>query len=409
MTKTIAQRGGWKGALVIKSNLVKVAVIGTAAAVFPILGAGSAFGDYAPQPGDIVGIGGDTPQYAVDFALNGDAVGDAGFDQQATVNRVVSFFATPDSNGRSAYTDSVTTNAPSTSLFPTDVLRAGTTPTPRVSSSGNSISALLADTGTTEQINFISSASEPTATQQSTAGTNGWGFLHVVRIATDSVQVVADNTTNAPAGLSVAELLNIYNGTYTTWNQIPGNTSGSTDAIIPLIPPSGSSVNKTFLADLKTANGGTAPTLAATVKTVEQNDPTAITGASTPADAIVPFSTGRLNLWNSSYFHSPNSGTWALPQNLAVLTPGVKFLNGATPDSGTAYNSPISDYIIFRQSDATSTTPLEPGGTKNWVQTLFSDPSAPTTPFFARATGQTLLAAAGVTPSYDDLGDVSSG
>ncbi len=393
----------------IKSNLVKVAVIGTAAAVFPILGAGSAFGDYAPQPGDIVGIGGDTPQYAVDFALNGDAVGDAGFDQQATVNRVVSFFATPDSNGRSAYTDSVTTNGPSTSLFPTDVLRAGTTPTPRVSSSGNAISALLADTGSTEQINFISSASEPTAAQQSTAGTNGWGFLHVVRIATDSVQVVADNSTNAPAGLSVAELLNIYNGTYTTWNQIPGNTSGSTDAIIPLIPPSGSSVNKTFLADLKTANGGTAPTLAATVKTVEQNDPTAITGASTPADAIVPFSAGRLNLWNSSYFHSPNSGTWALPQNLAVLTPGVKFLNGATPDSGTAYNSPISDYIIFRQSDATSTTPLEPGGTKNWVQTLFSDPSAPTTPFFARATGQTLLAAAGVTPSYDDLGDVSSG
>jgi hypothetical protein len=94
---------------------------------------------------------------------------------------------------------------------------------------------------------------------------------------------------------------------------------------------------------------------------------------------------------------------------LPVLTPGVKFLNGAAPDSGTPYSSPISDYIIFRQSDATSTTPLEPGGTKNWVQTLFSNPSAPTSPFFARATGQTLLAAAGVSPSYSDLGDVSSG
>jgi ABC-type phosphate transport system substrate-binding protein len=392
-----------------KTNFFKVAVISAAAASFPLLGSGAAFADYAPQPGDIVGIGGDTPQYAVDFALNGDALGDAGFDQQATVNRVVSFFATPDSNGRSAYTDSVTTNAPSTSLFPTDVLRAGTTPTPRVSSSGSSISALLADTGSTEQINFISSASEPTAAQQGTSGTDGWGFLHVVRIATDSVQIVADNTTHAPAGLSVAELLGIYNGTFTTWNQLPGNSSGSTDPIIPLIPPSGSSVNKTFLADLKTANGGTAPTLAGTVKTVEQNDPSALTGASTPADAILPFSTGRLNLWNSSYFHSPNSGTWALPSLLPALTPGVKFLNGVAPDSGTPYTSPISDYIIFRQSDATSATPLEPGGTKNWVQSLFSNPSAPTTPFFARATGQTLLAAAGVTPSYNDLGDVSSG
>ena len=395
-----------------KIHLMRVAVIGAAAAAFPLLGASQAFGDYAPQPGDVVGIGGDTPQYAVDFALNGDAVGDAGFDQQATVNRVVSFFATPDSNGRSAYTNSVTTGVASTSLFPTDVLRAGTTPTPRVSSSGNAITALLADTGTTEQINFISSASEPTAAQQSAAQTDGWGYLHVVRIATDSVQIVADNTTNAPPGLSAAELLGIYTGQYTTWNALPGNSGGSTDAILPLLPPSGSSINKTFLADLKTANGGTAPTLAGTVKTVEQNDPNAITAASTPADAIIPFSAGRLNLWNSSYFHSPNSGTWLLPQNLPVLTPGVKFLNGTTPDSGsggTAYASPISDYVIFRQSDASLATPLEPGGTKNWVQTLFSNPSAPTTPFFARATGQTLLQAAGVTPAYSDLGDVSSG
>jgi ABC-type phosphate transport system substrate-binding protein len=392
-----------------KSNLLRVAVVGAAATVLPLVGATQAFGDYAPQPGDIVGIGGDTPQYAIDFALNGDAVGDAGFDQQATVNRVVSFFATPDSNGRSAYTDSVTTNAASTSLFPTDVLRSGTTPSPRVSSSGSSISALLADSGATEQINFISSASEPTAAQQTTAQGRGWGFLHVVQVASDSVQFVGSTATNAPAGLSTAEVLGIYNGTFTTWNQLPGNSGGSTDAIIPLIPPSGSSVNKTFLADLKTANGGTAPTLAGTVKTVEQNDPSAITSSTTPADAIVPFSTGRLNLWNSSYFHSPNSGTWALPTTLPVLTPGVKFLNGATPDSGSPYTSPISDYIIFRQSDATLTTPLEPGGTKNWVQTLFSNPSAPTTPFFARATGQTLLDAAGVTASYNDLGDVSSG
>ena len=409
MTTHIAKREGLKGRHVKKSSILRVAVIGAALAVIPLGGAGQAFGDYAPQPGDIVGIGGDTPQYAVDFALNGDAVGDAGFDQQATVNRVVSFLATPDSNGRSAYTDSVTTNAPSTSLFPTDVLRSGTTPTPRVSSSGASIAALLADTGSSEQINFISSASEPTAAQQSTAQGHGWGFLHVVQIATDSVQIVGSSATHAPVGLSVAELLGIYNGTFTTWNQLPGNSSGSTDAIIPLIPPSGSSVNKTFLADLKTANGGTAPTLAGAVKTVEQNDPSAITGATTPADAIVPFSTGRLNLWNSSYFHSPNAGTWSLPSTLPVLTPGVKFLNGTTPDSGSPYTSPISDYVIFRQSDATSTTPLEPGGTKNWVQTLFSNPSAPTTPFLARATGQTLLAASGVTPAYNDLGNVSNG
>ena len=99
--------------------------------MFPLVGAGQAFGDYAPQPNDIVGVGGDTPQYAVDFALNGaPTTGAAGFDQDATVNRVVSFLATPDANGRSAYTNSVSTGAPSTGLDPTDVLRAGTTATP---------------------------------------------------------------------------------------------------------------------------------------------------------------------------------------------------------------------------------------------------------------------------------------
>jgi ABC-type phosphate transport system substrate-binding protein len=391
-----------------KNQFVKLAVIGVAASVFPLVGAGQAFGDYAPQPNDIVGVGGDTPQYAVDFALNGaPTTGAAGFDQDATVNRVVSFLATPDANGRSAYTNSVSTGAASTGLDPTDVLRAGTTATPRVSSSGAAISALLADTGTTENINFISSASEPTSGNQTTAANNGWGYLHTVEIGTDSVQIVADTTTNAPTGLSIAELLGIYNGTYTTWNALPDNGSGSTATILPEIPPSGSSIYKTFIADLTTANGGTAPTLAGDVKTVEQNDPTTVTGSSSPANAIVPFSSGRLNLFNNGYFkNSGQTTTWGLPSSFTSISPGVKFLNGATPDSGTAYDSPITDYIIFRESDATSTTPLEPGGTKNWVQTLFSDPGG-TAPYFDKAAGQALLAAAGITPIYNDLGDVN--
>ena len=168
-------------------------------------------------------------------------------------------------------------------LNPTDVLRAGTFPVQRVQSSGAAIAALLADTSNPEVINFVFSASEPTAAQQSQASTNGWGYLHVVEIGTDSVQIAADSAgTNAPAGLSAAELLGIYTGTYTTWNQLPGNSGGSSAAIIPLIPPSGSSIYKTFLADLKTANGNVTPTLSASVKTVEQNDPTAITGAFEP-------------------------------------------------------------------------------------------------------------------------------
>jgi ABC-type phosphate transport system substrate-binding protein len=381
-----------------------VGLVGLATALVPVLGSARAFADYGPQPGDVIGVGGDTPQFAGDFLSNGDTLGDAGFNSAGAYNRLVTFDATADGNARNAYTNNVTTGANSVALNPTDVLRAGTSPVQRVSSSGAGIGALLADTSSPEIINFTLSASLPTPAQQTQAGNQGWGYLHVVEIGTDSVQVAVDQAaTNAPAGLSVADLLGIYTGTYTKWNQLPGNSGGSSDTIIPLLPPSSSSVYKSFLADLTTANGGSTPTLSAAVKTVEQNDPTAVTGATTPADALVPFSAARLNLWTSGYFHNPAT---VFPGSPTPLAPGIKLLNGA-PGDGTVYDSPITDYVIFRQSDATISTPMEPGGSKNWVQTLFSDPGG-SAPLVAKSSGQALIAAAGVTPVYNDLGNVHS-
>ncbi len=386
------------------TRILRLGLVGAAAVALPVVCAGQAFADYAPQPNDIVGVGGDTPQFAVDFVLNGDTSGDLGLNATATVNRVVDFDATADGNARSSYTDSVTTGLPSAALNPTDVLRAGTVPVQRIQSSGAAITALLADTGSPAKINYVFSASLPTVAQQSTAGTNGWTYLHVVEIATDSIGVAADTTTNAPTGLSAVDLVGIYKGTYTTWNQIPGNSGGSSATIIPEIPPSTSSVYKTFVTALKTANGGTAVTLGGDVKTVEQNDPTAITGSTSPANAIVPFSNGRLALWNDGYFHSP---TTVFPGSSSPLTPGVSLLGGAVPGGGTVYSSPITDYIIYRQSDANDGTAFEPGGTHNWVKSLFSDPTGPP-PYFKLAAAQTLLAASGVTPNYVDLGNVHS-
>ncbi len=383
---------------------LRIGLVGLIASGLTLMTAAPAWADYAPQPGDVVGVGGDTPQFALQFGADGDYLGDAGFNAAGAYNRLVTFNATADANGRSAYAQGSTEKNP-VALNPTDVLRAGTYPVQRVSSSGASLTALLADKGATEVINFIFSSSEPTSAQQTTAGSNGWGYLHVVQIGKDSVEIAADDTTNAPSGLSTAELLGIYTGEYTTWNSLPGNSSGSGNTIIPLIPPSTSSIYKTFIADLKTANGGTAPTLAASVQTVEQNDPTAVTGASSPADAIVPFSAARLNLWNDDYFHNPAT---SFPGSSSPLSPGVSLLTATAPDASSAYSSPINDYIIFRQSDASSTAAMEPGGARNWVETLFSNPGG-SEPFFEKSAGEALIAASGVTPFYDDLGDVSSG
>jgi len=378
----------WLGAAALLTLFVSTAV--------------SAHADYAPSATDVVGVGGETPQYNVDFGADGDTNGDLGYNAANNVNKLVSIDATADSNGRAAYAQFSTESAPK-ALNPTVVLRAGTFPVQRITSTGGGYSAILADTGSIQKINFTRAASLPTAANQTTAQNNGWGFLHVVQIGTDPLQVVAASTTNAPAGLSTAELIGIYKGTYLHWNELPGNSSGSTNAILPLIPPSSSSINKTFLADLKAANGGTAITLGSNVITVEQNDPGAVTGATSPADAIVPFSIGRLNLWNSGYFHNPAT---AFPGGSA-LQPGVKALTGSAPDGAAFYNDTNGLYVTFRQSDATSSSPWQPGSTKNWVQTLFSDTNG--TPFFKKPAGQALVAAAGGIPGYNDLGNVSAG
>jgi ABC-type phosphate transport system substrate-binding protein len=383
---------------------LRIGVTGLVVAGAALLATGVASADYAPQPGDIVGVGGDTPQFALQFLSDGNSSGLSGFNATVPFNRLTTFNATADGNARSAYANGSTLASP-VALNPTVVLRAGTAPVQRVSSSGAALTALLADTSSPETINFIFSSTLPTAAQQ-TAVASSWGFLHVVEFGTDAVKIAANTTTNAPSGLSITELLGIYTGTITSWNLLPGNSGGSTDSIIPLLPPSSSAIYKTFLADLKTANGGIAPTLTASVKTVEQNDPSAITTATTPADAIVPFSNARYNLWTTSggYFHNPAT---AFPGGSA-LSPGIQLLAGTPGDAKPLYSSVVKDYVIFRQSDASLATPMEPGGTRNWIQTLFSNGTG-TAPLVASASGQALIAAAGVTPLYNDLGNVSSG
>ena len=241
-------------------STIKVGLVGLIAVSGSLVAGGVASADYAPQAGDIVSVGGDTPQFELSFLANGDFNGNAGFNSSGAFNRLVPFDATADANGRSAYANGSTLGTP-INLNPTVIYRAGTYPVQRNSSSGNALNALLADTN--GYINFISSTTLPTGAQQTAAGNKGWGFLHVVQIADDAVKIATTSTTNAPANLSIDNLLKIYTGVYTKWSDIPGNSGGSGDTIIPLLPPTSSAIYKSLLADLKTANGNVTPTLTA--------------------------------------------------------------------------------------------------------------------------------------------------
>jgi ABC-type phosphate transport system substrate-binding protein len=355
----------------------------------------SAQADSAPQPSDVVGIGSDTVQYLVDFGADGDTLGDGGYNSAGNLNRLYSFDATPDANARAGYLNG-STNTTLKALNPTIVLRAGTSPILRPNGSGAGISALLADTA--GEISYVRSSRPLKGSEETTAvATSGVGALHTVQLGTDGLEIAVATSTHAPA-LSAQELVSIYQGTITKWNQLPGNSGGSAATIIPLIPQNGSGTRSTFLADLQAANGGTAITLGSSVQTVEENDPTSVTLSTSPADAIDPFSSGRLALYSSGYFHDPSV---AYPGG-GSLAPGIKLLTGTPGDSNGIYDDERGLYVIFRQSDFTSSTPWQPGTTKNWVNTLFAASSG--TPFFKSAAGQSLVAAAGATPGYADKG-----
>jgi ABC-type phosphate transport system substrate-binding protein len=372
-----------------------------------LIAPGLAHADVAPQGGDVVGVGSDTVQYLADFGADGDYVGDAGYNAAGNVNRLVNFDATPDANARAGYLNG-STNAVLAPLNPTIVLRAGTTPIQRPNGSGAGINALIADHA--GSINYIRMSRAPKAAEQ-TAATNsaGVGSLRVVQISTDGLQLAVTTGTHA-VPLSAQELVSIYSGTVTTWNQLPGNAAGSTATIHPRIPQSGSGTRSSFLADLQAANGGTAVTLGANVTTVEENDPYSLYLADSPSstpdvDAIAPFSSGRLALYlgsngNPGYFHDPSV---VYPGSASALVPAVALQAGTPADSNALYNDQRGLFIVFRNSDYTSAAPFQAGSAKNWVNTLFAAPSG--TPYFKGSAGSALIAAAGATPSYADKGN----
>jgi hypothetical protein len=397
----------------IGASALIVPLIG--AGTLPVIGAGTAGADYAATPFDFVGIGGDTPQFSLDFLANGDADADPGFNATGDQKRLVTFDAESDANGRAAYYAGDAGAESGLAQDPTDVLREGENPTQRTSSSGNAITTLSNDP--LGDINFIFST-----TALSSSNTTVAVPLHEYQFGTDSVELAADSTTNAPANLTKAQLAGIYQGSpgFTTWNG-SGIGGSSSATIVPLLPPASSAITKTFLAAIGITQAQVATSV---VTTVEQNDPTAITLNASPANAIVPFSAARYNL----LVGSTNVGTTPGPSGpYFPAIPGEPgFLSTAAGESypaspqyappiqllASAATTTVNDYIDIRQSDLADTgnsSDIEPGSSVNWADFLFAGTTGPNpvTPYIDTPAAQTLILDSGVTPLYVDKGSFS--
>lgn len=397
----------------MKSRILtrRAALVTVLAAGAVVITAMPAHGDAAPQANDVVGVGSDIVQNAMDFLADGYGT-DGGYNTGGNKNRVISFDATADGNGRNAFTDpSIGT---STALNPTVTLRAGTYPVQRPNGGTAGISALINDTATPHLIDFVRSPSKPTAQQQNTATQEGMQ-LHTIEFAKDDQVIATAATTNAPSALSVDDLVNIYDGTYTKWGDVPGYSGPAPDdAIVPLIPQNGAGVQKVFLNALKAANNNQSITVNyPTVRQVQQNDPTTITGLSAAErpNAIVPFPVGRYKLLSQGYFHDPSQGWNSSAPPASLSASGIKLQTTGTADGSQAkahFDATLPYYIIFRESDYASTTPWQPGGTLNWVQELFYNPGGDD-PWVKSAPAQAILQSIGLTPQYEDEGNGTDG
>lgn len=285
---------------------------------------------YTPTTADLVGSGSDTSEVVLDYLSKGHN-GVPGFNAGKTSGRIASYAATPQPD--------------------TLTLRDGST-LARPANSGGGRSQLF---GTSNNVNFDfarASSSIGAGTAEVTAG------LRQIPFAQDGLKMVTATTSNAPTTIAPADLVKIYNGTYKTWNEVPGGTS--TAAIEAYIPPTGSGTRSFFTGQLAKANtGGAAVDLAGNLKVAQEHDATPLQNN---PNAIAPFSTGR-----------------------AKSATGIKTIDGL--------NAKRALYNVFRGADLS-------GSKKSIIDAAFRENG-----FFCSPSARPLIEAAG----FDQLAAADNG
>jgi ABC-type phosphate transport system substrate-binding protein len=255
---------------VLVATLATASVIG---AVAPAHAAYTADPDdtaFAPASTDLIGVGSDTSQHAIKLladAWNGST--------PAPSYKIASFAAT-------------TAGGPTPTDGSSTISLPGGASIARPNGSGAGKGRLYGANDTAE-VDFARSSSSLNSDEKA-------ANLKQFPFAVDVLKTAVSNNvaSHAPASLTRDQLLKIYDGTFTTWDQVGGSTN---DPIVPMIPQNGSGTRSFFLDQLKAANGGTAVVLAGTVQTVQEHDDSQVKGN---PNAIAPFSAGRAQLLGST-------------------------------------------------------------------------------------------------------------
>ncbi|MFZ0322528.1 MAG: substrate-binding domain-containing protein [Actinomycetes bacterium] len=375
----------------LKKNRSKAAAVAVTTFGLCLGAVAPALADVQPSANDVVAAGSDTTMYAANFLFDGVPGGGGGYNA-GKKNRVFSFDAVGDANGRTSYENNATGAA---AFAATAVLRQQTKPVIRPNGSGNGIKALYQAPYISPGpvVNVARSSRLPQCAENTADVNAGFGGLHVYQMGTEPLTMAKLATgSHVPDGLTADQVLKIYTGAYTKWGDIPGYSgSFGTDTIDALIPQSGSGTRGVFDDSMKAANGGTAPTYKAGLEVVQENDFNSLQIATDPANALVVFSNARITLNDTGYFGG--TGATAAAGKVVPMT-------GAAPGGGTVYGTTRPVFFVINENSLSVGTKFQPGGTKNWAQELFSGPgNVLASPIYASN-----ISAAGFTPSYSDLG-----
>ncbi|MCF6377906.1 Ig-like domain repeat protein [Nocardioides KLBMP 9356] len=212
---------------------------------------------YSPASSDVIGVGSDTSEFALNYLADGNN-GVPGWNASNPANKLVSW------------------NATGTSTIP---LPSGSATRPNGSGAGKTTLYGGTNNAGNTDIDFARSSSPLNAAEKQ-AGLQAFPF------AKDSLALATAQTSNAPAAISPAQMVQIYSGAVTNWSQL----GGAPGVIAPKIPQSGSGTRSFFVAQLQAANNGNPVALAGTVSEVQEHDPSQIQN---DPNAVAPFSIGR--------------------------------------------------------------------------------------------------------------------
>jgi hypothetical protein len=226
---------------------------------------------FTPTAADLIGVGSDTTQHAMHL------IADAWNADASHTFKIASYAAT---EGGAPQTAGNTITLPDGSSIA------------RPNGSGAGKTRLY--NPSTAGIDFARSSDALTSSATVPAGNpeieNG---LKAFPFALDTVVMAVSGTTasNAPASITVAQLVDIYEckSTADNWSEL----GGAPGTIVPQVPQASSGTAKFFKKQLDTAKGSTLTYGGCVDQTVQEHDDSTVKGN---ANAIVPISQGRAQL-----------------------------------------------------------------------------------------------------------------